>query len=236
MTARDKASLTERPPQMWGYGRRCAVVFIDLYRWAFGDERRPLLEATQTWPGSCGEAAWDALPYLQRLLAAARAAGVPIVHVTGLPPAESGVANWTDATLGGESVYPRGARVTESQQRRRFEIVDELAPHPGEAIVRKNAPSAFFGTLLLAHLHGLGVDALILAGESTSGCVRASAIDARSFRFNVTVAEECVFDRHEAPHAINLFDIHQKYADVLPVADVIAHLGTLRPASVGAGA
>ena len=230
LTARDRASLTERPVQMWGYGKRTALVLVDLYRWAFGDVRQPLHEATRTWPGSCGEAAWDALPHLQRLLGAARASALPIVHVTGLPPAESGVSNWTDAALGGESVYPTSGPPDEAKQRRRFAIIDELAPQPGEALIRKNAPSAFFGTLLLAHLHGLGVDGLILAGESTSGCVRATCVDARSFRFKVTVAEECVFDRHEAAHAINLFDMNQKYADVLPVDDVLAYVRALAPA------
>jgi maleamate amidohydrolase len=78
---------------MWGYGRRTALVFIDLYRWAFGDRRLPLAEATREWPGACGDAAWDALPHLERLLAAARSASMPIVHVTGLPPSESGVPN-----------------------------------------------------------------------------------------------------------------------------------------------
>jgi maleamate amidohydrolase len=80
---------------------------------------------------------------------------------------------------------------------------------------------------LASHLNSLGIDGVILGGESTSGCVRASCIDARSYRFKVTIAEECVFDRHETPHAVNLFDMNQKYADVLPVAEIIAHIETL---------
>jgi nicotinamidase-related amidase len=224
LTASDRASLRTRPYQMWGFGKRPGLVLIDLYRWAFGDRRLPLAEAVREWPGSCGEAAWDALPHLQRLLAAARAAGIPIIHVTGLPPAESGVFNWTDATLGGESVFYTTEPVAEAKLRARFDIVDELKPLPGETLLRKNAPSAFFGTLMAAQLNALGVDSIIIGGESTSGCVRASCVDARSYRYNVTIAEECVFDRHQAPHAINLFDMHQKYADVLPVDDVIRHL------------
>jgi nicotinamidase-related amidase len=141
-----------------------------------------------------------------------------------LPPAESGVRNWTDAGAGVESVLFNTEPVDSEKLRRRFDIVDELTPLSGEALLRKNAPSAFFGTLLVSHLNSLGVDGVILAGESTSGCVRATCIDARSYRFRVTVAEECVFDRHQAPHAVNLFDMNQKYADVLPVGDIIAHL------------
>ena len=117
--------------------------------------------------------------------------------------------------------------MAEAKLRARFDIIDELKPLPGETVLRKNAPSAFFGTLMSAQLNALGVDSIIIGGESTSGCVRASCVDARSYRYNVTIAEECVFDRHQAPHAINLFDMHQKYADVLPVDDVIRHLSAL---------
>lgn len=234
LTERDKSSLRNRPYQMWGYGRKTALVMIDLYRGAFGDRRQPLNEATREWPGSCGEDAWDALPHVQRLLAAARTAGIHVVHITGLPPAESGVKNWTDATYGGESVFFNSGPIDASVQRRRFDIIDELTPIPGEAVLRKNAPSAFFGTLMVSHLNALGIDGLIFAGESTSGCVRASCIDARSYRFKVTIAEECVFDRHQAPHAINLFDMNQKYADVLPVDDVIKHLASYPAESTAA--
>jgi nicotinamidase-related amidase len=73
-------------------------------------------------------------------------------------------------------------------------------------------------------LNSLGVDTLIVAGESTSGCVRATVVDAKTNRYRVIVVEECVFDRHEASHAINLFDMNQKYADALALADVVAHL------------
>src|SRR5271156_1519384 len=97
LTAQDTASLKQRPHQVWGFGERPALVLIDLYRWGFGDRRQPLLEAMKDWPGSCGETAWDALPHLQRLLGAARAAGIPVVHVTGLHPLDSGVTGWAEA-------------------------------------------------------------------------------------------------------------------------------------------
>jgi maleamate amidohydrolase len=70
----------------------------------------------------------------------------------------------------------------------------------------------------------LGVDTLIVAGESTSGCVRASVVDGCTNGYRMIVAEECVFDRHEATHAINLFDMHQKYADVLALAEILKWL------------
>jgi nicotinamidase-related amidase len=223
LTPTDKASLSARPHQMWGFAERPALVLIDLYRWVYGDERQPLLEAIKSWPGSCGPAAWDAIPPTQRLLRAARGAGIPVVYVTGLATEESGVASWADAP-GRPLSEGRRDPARADRLRRRYDIIGELAPRPGEAVLRKAAPSGFFGTLLLSHLHALGVDGIFLVGESTSGCVRATCVDARAYRFKVTVVEECVFDRHEAPHAINLFDMHEKYADVLGVDEVVAHL------------
>jgi maleamate amidohydrolase len=72
---------------------------------------------------------------------------------------------------------------------------------------------------------------VIAVGESTSGCLRATVVEDTSYRFRMIVAEECSFDRHEAAHAMNLFDMHQKHADVLPLSDVVAHLRSLRPTS-----
>jgi maleamate amidohydrolase len=178
--------------------------------------QRLLLEAIREWPGSCGPSAWEALPHLQRLLGLARDLGLPVVHITGLE--DSGMVGWGEAAHGGVG------RGNKPRPRGRYDIVPEVAPIEGEVVLRKTAPSAFNGTPLVAHLKYLGVDSLIVGGESTSGCVRASVVDACSYRFKVTVVEECVFDRHQAAHAMNLFDMHQKYADVLPLAEVEAHL------------
>jgi nicotinamidase-related amidase len=223
ITAQDKASLGDRPHQVWGYGERPALLCVDLYRWVFGDRRQPLLEAMKTWPGSCGEAAWDAIPYIQRLLGAARAAQIPVLHATKMSPYASGIAAWSEK--------PSAQRAPAKPDGTKWDIIDEAAPLPGETVLYKAAPSAFFGTLLMAQLNALDVDSLIICGESTSGCVRATVVDGRSNRFKMTVVEEAVFDRHQATHAINLFDMHEKYADVLGIDEVVAHLGTLRPAS-----
>jgi maleamate amidohydrolase len=226
LTVQDKASLAPRPHQVWGFGERPALVLIDLYRWVFGDRPQPLLEAIKEWPGSCGLAAWDALPHIRRLLDAAREAGLPVVHVTQLDAADSGIHGWAD----GEHVpdFTKLDPASADRRRRKASIVEECTPIAGEAIVRKAAPSAFFGTLLEAHLRQIGADAIILCGESTSGCVRATCVDGRAHRFKMTVVEECVFDRHQATHAINLFDMHQKYADVLGIDEVVAHVASKR--------
>ena len=91
----------------------------------------------------------------------------------------------------------------------------------------KQRASIFQGTPLFSHLSLLGVQSLIVCGESTSGCVRASVVDAYSTGFHVTIAEECTYDRAELTHKVNLFDLHHKYADVMHFEDVLAHLDSL---------
>jgi maleamate amidohydrolase len=104
------------------------------------------------------------------------------------------------------------------------EIDDRIPPQPDDLVIVKNYPSCFFGTTLASTLAGLGVDTVILTGCSTSGCVRAAAIDAIQYGYRVIVPRECVGDRHQEPHDANLFDINAKYGDVLPRDDVIAHI------------
>lgn len=109
------------------------------------------------------------------------------------------------------------------------QIIPELAPEPGEYIIRKTQPSAFFGTGLAGWLVGKGVDTLIVAGCTTSGCVRASVVDAMSYNFRTIVATDCVGDRALAPHEANLFDMGQKYADLMTSEEIVAHIGATRP-------
>lgn len=197
---------------------RPALLLIDLYRWAFGDRPEPLLEAVMTWPGSCGLAGWTALPHIQRLLADCRDTGMPVIHVAS----SKDVPRRRKNSARHSSPDPATAPEAHDRFERRYDIIDEVAPTEGELVIRKAAPSAFCGTPLLATLNYLDVDTLIVAGESTSGCVRAAVVDARSYGYDVIVPEECVFDRHEASHAVNLFDLDQKYADVLPLDTVTA--------------
>jgi maleamate amidohydrolase len=229
LTEQDRAHLAMRARQGIGFGEKPALLLIDLYRWVFGDKPEPLLEAVKTWPGSCGLAAWRAIPHLQTLLKLAREVSIPIVHMTGLDHA--GVEGWS---VRRES-SPAANLSPEARERRqrRWDIIDEVAPLPGEAVLRKSSPSAFWGTPLIGHLNYLGVDTIITCGESTSGCVRASVVDGCTYRYRMIVVEECVFDRHEAAHAINLFDMHQKYADVVSLADVVEYLPTWRARQEG---
>jgi nicotinamidase-related amidase len=124
-----------------------------------------------------------------------------------------GLAGWMDA------LHSKGAGTLAGQLAgnaiRAREIVPEAAPLPGEPVITKSAPSAFACTPLLAHLRDLGIDTVLVAGMATSGCVRATVIDGATNRYRMVVVEPCVFDRIEASHAMSLFDIDQKYGDVV---------------------
>ena len=107
-----------------------------------------------------------------------------------------------------------------------------VGAYAGFAFSGEDATSAFFGTPLTVHLHQLDARTLIICGESTSGCVRATAVDAFSHGFHVVLVEECCFDRNPLSHKINLFDLHHKYADVIHVDEAAAHLDTLKARKV----
>lgn len=107
------------------------------------------------------------------------------------------------------------------------EIVPQLTPVESDIIIVKQYASAFFGTSLAATLTSLGVDTILLTGCSTSGCIRASAVDGMQYGFRVIVPRECVADRHPGPHEANLFDINSKYGDVVSKAEVMEYLKNL---------
>jgi nicotinamidase-related amidase len=225
LTEQDKAHLAVSPPKgRYGFGRNPAILSVDNYRKAVGDRPEPLLDAVTTWPSSTGLAGWKALSRIEELFKVARDAEVPVIHVTALGEEESAVPGW-GARLGGRHAPKVRTPEEQDRYRRRLDIVEQAAPLPGEVVLRKTAPSAFFGTPLVAHLIGAGIDTLIVCGESVSGCVRATVVDGCSLRLHMIVVEECVYDRHEASRAINLFDMDQKYADVLPLAEVTNWMG-----------
>jgi maleamate amidohydrolase len=198
-------------------GTRPALLLIDCYRKVFGDRAQPLAEAIDEWPATCGTAGWEALPHLEDLLAGARAAGVPVIHTTG--EAREG------SRLGAAT---RRGRIAGEDELAGYEIVESLAPVEGELVARKSRASAFFGTPVSTWLRQLGADTVIVAGETTSGCVRASVVDAYSHGLRVAVVEEATFDRSLLSHKVNLFDMHLKYASVLHLGEVLHYLSGAR--------
>ncbi len=152
LTEQDKATLTGRAERRIGFGERPALLLIDLYRWVFGDKPEAVVEAIKTWPGSCGLAGWNALPHIQKLLAKAREVGIPVIHVTGM----DGVAIEPWAFRRDKTKRADMNQEQLDRQRRKFEIVDEVKPIPGETVLKKVSPSAFWGTPLIAHLNFFG--------------------------------------------------------------------------------
>jgi maleamate amidohydrolase len=202
-----------------GFGKRPALLVIDV-NWAFcGEQPEPILESIKRWRTSCGEDAWKALPYIERLIETARAKGVPVIYTTG----ERRADNWDAGSWRWKS--SRGDEPSGSAHDRvdGNEIVAMIAPGPRDLVVRKQKPSGFFGTNLASYLTLLGCDSVIVVGTTTSGCVRATVVDAFSLNYRVILAEEGCFDRSEASHAVSLCDMHAKYADVISTAEILSY-------------
>ena len=196
-------------------GKRPAILAIDLYRSAFEGGPLPVSEVVKKYPSSCGVNAWNAVKPIQELLALARSQKIPIFYSTGDDRKQS---------KPGSTSVSATQRQVGATDARRYEIMDEFKPEPADAIIVKQRASAFFGSPLIAHLTQLGIDTVIVIGESTSGCVRASVADAYSYGFHVVVVENCCFDRSILNHKVNLFDMHHKYADVMNLEEVKSHL------------
>jgi nicotinamidase-related amidase len=154
------------------------------------------------------------------LFAAARAAGLPIFYTT---------SETREASRPGQ-IKATHRKMTPPLPDD-FDIFPEFAPQPGDVVLTKQRASGFYGTPLSAHLTQLGVQSLIVIGESTSGCVRASTVDGYSAGYHMTMVEECCYDRSEISHKVNLFDLHHKYADVMKVDEVIQSLSLIKAAS-----
>ena len=148
------------------------------------------------------------------LLAAARERGWPVAHSRIVFADDGGDHNVFTIKVPGMLTLTEDAPASA--------IVPQLAPHAGELVVRKTVPSAFFGTSLAPWLSQRGVQTLLVAGAVTSGCVRASVVDAMSWGFRPLVVSDCVGDRALGPHEANLFDMRQKYAAVMTRDEALA--------------
>ncbi len=184
-----------------GLGQRPVVLVIDMQNLTCG-RNVPILEAIKEYRTAMGTIAWAAIDRIAPFVAAARERGVPIIY-TRVVPRNHG---------------PNDPAV---------QIVEPLAPRGGDLVIDKNYASAFYGTALLNQLVRRGADTVIVVGNTTSGCVRATAIDAQQNGFSVVIPEECVFDRIQASHKASLLDLWMKYAQVMPTAQVLDYLNSL---------
>ncbi|MFB3883799.1 MAG: isochorismatase family protein [Thermodesulfobacteriota bacterium] len=199
-------------------GGRPAVLAIDLYRRAFEGGPLPVHEVVKRFPSSCGVHASEAVKPIQELLALARSKKIPVIYTTNEIRKE---------------VHPGRIRATKRKETAREGadmILEEFKPDPADLIIYKERASAFFGTPLVAHLVQHGINSLLVCGETTSGCVRASVVDAYSYGFHTVIVEECCFDRSLLSHKVNLFDLHHKYADVMHLEEVKRSLEERREA------
>lgn len=186
------------------FGKSPALVIVDMVR-AYFDLQSPLYLG--------GE---DVMASNKRLLAVARAAGVPVVF-TNVEYAPGGVDGGVFyRKVPALSVFQQGSPLGE--------FLPDLAPQAGEVVITKRYASAFFATHLASTLTALGVDTVLITGVSTSGCVRATALDACQSGFLPFVVRQACGDRHPAPHEANLFDLQAKYAEVIDEDAAIAHL------------
>ena len=204
-----------------GFGRRPAVIVVDVNYAFVGETPEPMLESIKKWSTSCGQVGWDAIPHIQRLLAAARAQSIPVFFSTGTDARADGFDRgaWAfKSSASGKPKQPLARNV------RGNDIVAEIAPQPHEFLISKLKPSVFSGTPLVGYLVELGVDTLIVCGTTTSGCVRATVLDAFNLNFRISVVEECTFDRFESSHAMSLFDMNAKYADVVSLDEAVSYL------------
>ena len=209
-----------------GFGKKPALILIDNYIAGLGDTPLPLEESSKKFPMSCGLEGWAAVAQQKRLLDLCRKLDVLVIH-TNLDIAPNSPLVFFSAVRADPSVRTKksdGLTPFSGDDKRLCDFTPTLAPIGEEVVILKPGASAFFGTPLLSALTRFGIDTLLICGESTSGCVRATVIDASMYSYHAIVVEECVYDRTEASHAINLFDMDQKYAEVKGIEEVLAWL------------
>jgi nicotinamidase-related amidase len=222
--------LTERDRQVYarsgygkrgGFGKRPALFIIDVQYNFCGEQPEDILAGLEKYRTHCGKEAWEAVEHIVPLLHLAREKNIPIFYTES--------ARRPDMVDSGVQVSKnhRGTEKTVLEGTRATQTLDVLAPRPQDILIAKRKPSSFFGTIFMSQLNFFDVDTLILTGCTTSGCLRATAVDAYSFNFKVVVPEETAFDRFQASHAMSLFDLNCKYADVIPTIEVKSYLETL---------
>jgi len=204
-----KAGYNKR--QQWGV--RPALILIDFAR-AYFEPDSPLFGA---------EGCASALESAKRLLAAARAQRIPIVFTE---------VKYRNGGIDGGIFYRKAPPLSCFEQGNPLQrLAEGLEVGDGEILVSKQYPSAFFASSLAATLTALGVDTVLLTGVTTSGCVRASCVDAMSHGFITLVVEDAVGDRDRRPHEANLYDMNAKYADVISEAEAIDYVAAAQTGS-----
>ncbi|HZO02905.1 MAG TPA: isochorismatase family protein [Burkholderiales bacterium] len=204
-----------------GIGRRPALLIIDVQYRTLGTSPKPFWDSIKEYPTSCGELGWNATRKIALLLAEFRRNEWPVLYPHVAPKNKA-----TDSGRLAEKV-PAIMDIPE----RGYQFPPEIAPREGDVLLPKKHPSAFFATPLVSHLVDLGADTLVVTGCTTSGCVRGSVVDGFAYNFKCVVPHDAVYDRSATSHAVNLFDMASKYADVATTAEVLEMLRPLGKAA-----
>ena len=205
-----------------GVGKRPALLIIDVQYRTIGTTPKPFWESIKEFPTSCGDIGWNAMRNIATLLAEFRRNRWPVLYPH--------VAPKNKATDGGRLAQkvPSIMNIPEKG----YEFPAEIAPREGDVLIPKKHPSAFFATPLVSHLIDLQADTLVVTGCTTSGCVRGSVVDGFAYNFRVLVPHDAVYDRSATSHAVNLFDMASKYADVASSAEILEKLRPMGNAAV----
>jgi nicotinamidase-related amidase len=211
MASESKAQIYQRSGlgRRIGFGKRPALLIVDMQVGFTAPERSPLAGNLE------GQVA-----AIRRLLGPMRAKGWPVVYTVVAYEAD----HQADAGLWTAKVPTlRHLKIGSDL----VALDPRIARTPQDFLIVKQYPSAFFGTHLASTLTSMGIDTLIVTGATTSGCVRASVVDALSHGFRPIIPEESVGDRAQEPHEANLFDMDSKYGDVMPLAEVLSYIDSL---------
>lgn len=196
-----------------GFGKRPALLIIDVQYRTVGTTPKPFWEAIKEFPTACGQVGWDAVANIKQLLSVFREKGWPVMYPYVAPKEVFDTGRLAEKVPALMGVAAKG-----------YEFVPDVAPGPQDILLPKKHPSAFFGTPLVSYLIDAGADSLVVTGCTTSGCVRGSVVDGFAYNFRIAVPQDAVYDRSAVSHAVNLFDMASKYADVMPTSNVIEAL------------
>lgn len=204
--------------QSRGLGKRPLLVIIDAQPNYIGADK-PIEEQLEQWPSGGGDIAWKGIRKIEELKKHAAKNGIPVLFTRNVQKKSIQFDSFSTKAKRDQTKYIDGNPAAD--------ILECLAPNENDIVVDKSYASAFFGTPLISYLVKLKVDSLIIVGGSTSGCVRATAVDAVTHNYNVAIVEDAVFDRIDLSHKAALLDLWMKYCDVMTSGDIVEYFESL---------
>lgn len=202
-----------------GLGKNPLLMIIDVQYNYVGDDV-PLEQSLEKWPSGGGNIAWTAIRNIIKVKKAAEEAGIPIFQSRNVQKKTLAFDGFSTKTNRDQTKYLDGRPETQ--------IVEALAPGPNEMVIDKAYASVFYGTPFQSYLVKLGIDTIVIVGGSTSGCCRATAVDAVTRSYNVAMVEDSLYDRISVSHKAALLDCWMKYCDVVNTQEIIEYFNSLK--------